>query len=192
MPSPEKVVALLSGINDRSHQKILTSTEIFKSLKYKEIEYDNIIAIVPNIKECGVAYLKTETKQLETTSLAFPMLLDYLFHVKLINEDSEESLIVVVKIDGLNRENILKVNDLNSKIAYVFNAGQIYETGMKIIEMCEDCCIKVVKYNTYENNWDGENGGISCEELYKLTGIVGETNQISRNAALLAWKWAGL
>lgn len=156
------------------------------------MEYDNIIAIVPNIKECGVAYLKTTTKQLEATSLTFPLLLDYLFHVKLVNEDLKESLIVVVKMESLNRQKILKGNNLNPKIADAFNAGQIYETCMKIIEVCKYCCIKIVQYNTYGNSYDGENGGISHEELYKLTGIVGITNQTSRDAALLAWKYAGL
>jgi hypothetical protein len=155
------------------------------------MKYDNIIAIVPNIYQFGVAFLKTSTRQLEVTSLKFPLLLDYLFHVKQINENLKESLIVIVKMEGLNKENISKGNDLNKEIKKVFNAEQIYEAGMKIIEICNDYDIKVIKHQNVSNGTKEKNGRISQEKLHELTGLMGKTNQKAREAALLAWTYAG-
>ena len=61
------------------------------------MKYDNIIAIDPDKDKSGVAFLKPKTRQLEVTNLTFPLLLDYLQHVKGVHDETKESLIVVVE-----------------------------------------------------------------------------------------------
>ena len=39
--------------------------------------------------------------------------------------------------------------------------------------------------------WKGKDGKITHDELAAFTGIMGRTNQEGRDAALLAWTWAG-
>jgi hypothetical protein len=40
--------------------------------------------------------------------------------------------------------------------------------------------------------WKGKDGKITAEELKMITGFAGRTNQDARDAALLAWWYAGL
>jgi hypothetical protein len=41
------------------------------------------------------------------------------------------------------------------------------------------------------NIWNGKDGKITHEELAAFTGLKGRTNQEERDAALIAWNYAG-
>ena len=72
------------------------------------------------------------------------------------------------------------------------DVGANHETGRKIIEMCEHYGIEVLPHIPLVKCWKGKDRKITHEELASFTGIMGRTNQDVRDAALLAWTFAGL
>ena len=126
--------------------------------------YDIIIAIDPDTEKSGVAVLEPATRRMETMSLTFPQLLDFLCH----------------GADGHRAERIAK------------NVGANHETGRKIVEMCRHWGIHVEEQRPLQKMWRGKGGKITAAELKEITGITSRTNQDERDAALLAWVWAGL
>ncbi|KAA6337476.1 hypothetical protein EZS27_014437 [termite gut metagenome] len=157
-------------------------------------KYNNIIAIDPDVEKSGVAYLKTETRQLEVSSLTFPKLLDYLQYAKTMQDENKESLIIVVEAGWLVQSNWHLKNSDNKRIAGAKGnaAGRNHETGRKIVEMCKYYGIEVLEHFPLRKCWKGKDGKITHEELSSFTGLTGKTNQDARDAALLAWCFAGL
>lgn len=72
------------------------------------------------------------------------------------------------------------------------HTGRNHEVGRKIVEMCRHYGIEVVEQPPLRKIWKGKDGKITHEELQIFTGITGKTNQEARDAALLAWEYAGL
>lgn len=158
------------------------------------MKYDNIIAIDPDVEKSGVAYLIRNTKRLSLHSLSFPLLLDYLQGAKRELDKRNESLIVVIEAGWLIQSNWhLKRND-NKHVASAKgnSAGRNHETGRKIVEMCKHYGIEVLPILPLKKCWKGKDGKITQEELAYFTGITGRTNQDARDAALIAWNYAGL
>ena len=157
-------------------------------------KYNNIIAIDPDVEKSGVAYLKTATRQLEVSSLTFPQVLDYLQHAKKVRDESNETLIVVVEAGWLIQSNWhLNHKDTKAVAAAKGNStGRNHETGRKIVEMCKHYGIEVLEHFPLKKCWKGKDGKITHEELASFTGLTGRTNQDARDAALLAWCFAGL
>lgn len=157
-------------------------------------KYNNIIAIDPDVEKSGVAYLKTSTRQLEVSSLTFPQVLDYLQHAKKVRDESNETLIVVVEAGWLIQSNWhLNHKDTKAVAAAKGNStGRNHETGRKIVEMCKHYGIEVLEHFPLKKCWKGKDGKITHEELASFTGLTGRTNQDARDAALLAWCFAGL
>lgn len=158
------------------------------------MKYDNIIAIDPDVEKSGVAYLIMNTKRLSLQSLSFPLLLDYLQGAKRELDKRNESLIVVIEAGWLIQSNWhLKRND-NKHVASAKgnSAGRNHETGRKIVEMCKHYGIEVLPILPLKKCWKGKDGKITQEELAYFTGITGRTNQDARDAALIAWNYAGL
>jgi hypothetical protein len=158
------------------------------------MKYDHIIAIDPDVDRSGVAYLKTATRQLEVSSLAFPDLLDYLRYVKQAHGESKETVIVVVEAGWLIQSNwhLLHKDSKAVAAAKGNSAGRNHETGRKIVEMCRHYGIEVVEQRPLQKCWRGKDGKITHEELASFTGLTGKTNQEARDAALIAWVYAGL
>ena len=157
-------------------------------------KYDNIIAIDPDVEKSGVAYLKKATRQLEVSNLTFPQLLDYLQHTKKVRDEEKESLIVVIEAGWLIQSNWhLLHKDTKAVAAAKGNStGRNHETGRKIVEMCKHYGIEVLEHFPLKKSWKGKDGKITHEELASFTGLTGRTNQDARDAALLAWNFAGL
>lgn len=156
-------------------------------------KYDNIIAIDPDVEKSGVAYLKVSTKQLEVSNMTFPDLLDYLQHSKKVRDESNESLIVVVEAGWLIQSNwhLTKKDNTRTASAKGNSAGRNHETGRKIVEMCKHYGIEVLEHFPLKKCWKGTDGKITHKELASFTGLTGRTNQDARDAALLAWCFAG-
>ena len=159
---------------------------------YRSNRYDNIIAIDPDKKKSGVAYLKPSTRQLEVSNLAFPLLLDYLQHAKSKSGETQESLIVVVEAGWMNAKSCFHEAQGKQAEKIAKDVGANHETGRKIIEMCEHYGIEVLPHIPLVKCWKGKDRKITHEELTSFTGIMGRTNQDARDAALLAWTFAGL
>ena len=158
-----------------------------------------VIGIDPDVDKSGVAFLECSTRKLEITTLSFPDLLDYLQWVKKQAGTNPQSVRVIIEAGWLNQSNWhLTARDTRAACAAKGNhAGRNHETGRKIAEMCDHWQIpyELVKPLALKvrgfHLWKGKDGKITQEELAAFTGIRGRTNQEGRDAALLAWTWAG-
>ena len=72
------------------------------------------------------------------------------------------------------------------------HTGRNHEVGRKIVEMCRHYGIEVVEQPPLRKIWKGKDGKITNEELQHLAIITDKTNQETRDAALIAWEYAGL
>ena len=158
------------------------------------MKYDTIIAIDPDVDKSGVAELSPRNRLLDTTNLSFPELLDYLQARKKVSDVAHTSLAIVVEAGWLNRSNWHLKNKDNARVASAKgnSTGRNHETGHKIVEMARHYGMKVIEQRPLQKIWSGRDGKITHKELASFTGLEGRTTQDERDAALLAWEFAGL
>lgn len=155
-------------------------------------KFDNVIGIDPDKVKSGVACLKTSTRELAMSNYSFPILLDFLQYSKRKSEELNESLVVVVEAGWMNAKSCFHAAQGKQAEKIAKDVGANHETGRKIIEMCEYYGINVVAKAPLLKCWKGKDKKITHKELASFTGIMGRTNQDARDAALLAWTFAGL
>ncbi len=157
-------------------------------------KYDVVIGIDPDVDKSGIAYMETESRMLEATCLAFAELLDYLREAGEVLTERGKSFVVVVEAGWLNKAHwhIGKGGSAARSALIGNHTGRNHEVGRKIVEMCRHYGIEVVEQPPLRKMWKGRDGKITHEELQHFTGITGKTNQETRDAALLAWEYAGL
>jgi hypothetical protein len=156
-------------------------------------KYDIIIAIDPDVDKSGVAFLEVATRKLEVSALSFPQLLDYLQFVRREKQTAEQlKVAVVVEAGWLNAISNYHTAPGRKGQRISKNVGANHETGRKIIEMCRHYGMEAVEQPPLKKCWKGKDGKITHEELSYFTGLTGKTNQEGRDAALLAWVYAGL
>lgn len=155
-------------------------------------KYQNIIGIDPDCDKSGVAFLETSSKKLELSNLTFPLLLDYIKHVKEQHDESGQTVVFVVEAGYLNKSN-WHVKGNNTRVATMIGShtGRNHEVARKIIEMIKHYGLEVIEARPLKKCWKGSNGKITHDELAYFTGIYGRTNQESRDSALMAWNYAG-
>ena len=152
--------------------------------------YHTIIAIDPDVDKSGVAALQIEGKHLVMHSLKFPELIDLL---KWINEDKIHfPFMVVVEAGWLNAVSNYHTAAGRRGQRIAKNVGANHQVGKMIVEMCEHYNIPVTTIKPLKKMWQGKDGKITQEEIASFTGIIGRNNQEERDAALLAWVYAGL
>ena len=159
-----------------------------------DMNYNNFIGVDPDLEKSGVAYLEKSTRKLEVCTLSFPDLLDYLKAVKEKSDELGEPVIVVVEAGWLNKGNwhLLSKDSRAVSAAKGNHTGRNHEVGRKIVEMCKHYGLEVVEKRPLRKIWKGKEGKITHKELSSFTGITGRTNQEGRDAALIAWDYAGL
>ena len=157
-------------------------------------KYDVIVAIDPDVEHSGVATLRPSSKELDATRLAFPDAVDYIRKQKECCEASGLSLIVVVEAAWLIKGNwhITKTERRARSASKGYDVGRNHETGCKLIEMCDHMGVETFAHVPLRKCWRGADGKITREELAYFTGFDKRTNQDERDAALLAWNFAGL
>lgn len=157
-------------------------------------KYDNIIAIDPDVTRSGVAFLKPSTRQLEVSNLTFPKVLDFLQQAKSLRDEAQETLIVVIEASWLIQGNwhLQQWERKQRAASKGYDVGRNHETGKKLVEVCHHLKIEVCEHLPLRKCWRGSNGKITHQELSSFTGLTGRTNQDARDAALLAWVFAGL
>lgn len=166
-------------------------------------KYDYIIAIDPDVDRSGVAFLEVKSRKLETECLTFPQLMDYLQAViqqrekkKLLDGFAYKptDIVVIVEAGWLNSSHWhTRKRDNSCLSAAKGNAvGRNHEVGRKIVEMCKHYGFEVIEQPPLRKCWKGKDGKITHEELFSFTGLIGKTNQDTRDAALIAWNFAGL
>ena len=160
---------------------------------------DCIIGIDPDVEKNGVAFLECATKRLEVTALTFPDLLDFLRSTQRQAEVQQKNIRVIIEAGWLNKAHWhLTPKDSKQSAAAKGNAaGRNHEVGRKIAELCKHWQLpyELMKPLALKVGgaylWNGKDGKITHDELAAFTGIMGKTNQEGRDAALIAWTWAG-
>jgi hypothetical protein len=165
-------------------------------------KYDIVVGIDPDVDKSGCAFLEVSTRKLEVSTLTFPHLLDYLQFVKKTKDEGESKeefpseihVAIVVEAGWLNRSNWHLKNSDSKRIASAKgnSTGRNHEVGRKIVEMAKHYGLEVIEQPPLRKFWKGKDGKITHEELAHFTGIMGSTNQEGRDAALIAWNYAGL
>lgn len=156
------------------------------------MKYHNVIGIDPDAEKSGVAFLEVPSRKLETAVLSFPDLLDYLRFCQDKSRETGESLVVVVEAGWMEKKSNYHPYQGHRAEKIAKDVGRNHETGRKIAEMCRHMGIEVVEHHPLKKMWKGHNNKITHEELAYFMGISGRTNQEMRDAALLAWEYAGL
>lgn len=161
-----------------------------------------VVGIDPDVEKNGVALLDCEKKTIQRLmSLTFPELLDFLRYIQRQAEVEQKNLRVIIEAGWLNKAHWhLSPKDTKQSAAAKGNAaGRNHETGRKIAEVCDHWQIphELIKPLNLKvggvHLWNGKDGKITHDELISFTGIAkSRTNQEERDAALIAWEWAGL
>ncbi len=153
---------------------------------------NHIIAIDPDIDKNGVSYLETATKKLEVSNLTLVQLIDYLKTTRAKLEETKETLTIVVEGGWSNtrthRRSSKDTFGTASKKGY--NVGRNHQRGIDIFQIAESMGFHVVEQPPLQKCWKGREGKITHEELAYFTGIMGQTNQETRDATLIAWNYA--
>jgi hypothetical protein len=151
-----------------------------------------IIAIDPDVTRSGLAELSIQNRILSLTSLSFPDLMEYLQARKREADISHVPFIVVVEAGWLNAISNYHTAPDRKGQRISKNVGANHQIGKMIVEMCGHYGIPVTTVKPLKKMWRGKDGKITREELEYFTGITGRNNQEERDAALIAWVWAGL
>lgn len=156
-------------------------------------KFNTIIGIDPDVDKNGVANLNCDTREFKLHNLAFPDLLDYLKYIQRQAEVTGTTYKVVIEAGWLIKTHWhVNQNDSRSVCAAKGNqAGRNHETGRKIVEMMEHWNIPHELIRPLHKCWKGSDRKITHEELTQFTSIKGRTNQETRDAALIAWVFAG-
>ena len=157
-------------------------------------KYDVVIAIDPDVEHSGIAILYPSTRELDAQRLTFPLAVDYIRQQKERCEASGRSLIVVVEAAFMIKGNfhITKTERRARSASKGYDVGRNHETGCKLIEMCNHMGVETFAHVPLRKCWQGTDGKITRQELAYFTSFNKRSNQDERDAALLAWSFAGL
>jgi hypothetical protein len=150
---------------------------------------DIIIGIDPDVKKSGVGVVSRERKGVEVFSRSFPELLEYLKMAA-----THTDVVVVVEASWKISHNWhTHRGDSKGTVARKGNdAGRCHEVGRKIVECARYYGLEVVEKLPLKKIWKGKDGKITHEEISAFMAIGKRSNQEERDAALLAWDYAGL
>jgi hypothetical protein len=151
--------------------------------------YNHIIGIDPDTGKSGVAFLNTRFKNLSIVSLTFFELYDYFLDCK---KNYHNDFIVIIEGGWLVEKSNFHAAYGNRAHRVAKNVGSNHETGRKIVEMCQYLGIDHQVVHPLRKIWKGSQGKITHDELAYFTGITQSTCQDQRDAALIAWEYAGL
>ena len=150
---------------------------------------DIIIGIDPDVNKSGVGVVSRERKGVEVFSRSFPELLEYLKMAA-----THTSVVVVVEASWKISTNwhTGRGDSIRTAARKGKDAGRCHEVGRKIVECARYYGLEVVERLPLKKIWKGKDGKITDEEIKAFMPIQGRTNQEERDAALLAWDYAGL
>lgn len=155
----------------------------------KEGKADIIIGIDPDVNKSGVGVVSRERKGVEVFSRSFPELLEYLKMAA-----THTSVVVVVEASWKISTNwhTGRGDSIRTAARKGKDAGRCHEVGRKIVECAQYYGLEVVEKLPLKKIWKGKDGKITDAEIKAFMPIQGRTNQEERDAALLAWDYAGL
>lgn len=154
-----------------------------------------LIGIDPDVDRSGVARLDMEGEaRLSLSSLTFPELLSFLASLRDETARTGAHCRVVVEAGWLNKGNWhVRWHDTTGlACAKGYQVGRNHEAGRKIAELARGLGFQVDEVRPLRKLWKGRDGKITADELRYFTGYSKRSTQDARDAALLAWRQAGL
>ena len=150
---------------------------------------DIIIGIDPDVNKSGVGVVSRDGR-VEVFAFTFPELLEYLK----MAATTYTSVVVVVEASWKISTNwhTGRGDSIRTAARKGKDAGRCHEVGRKIVECARFYGLEVVERLPLKKIWKGKDGKITDEEIKAFMPIQGRTNQEERDAALLAWDYAGL
>ena len=134
-----------------------------------------------------MAVIDVEKKTVETSSLTFPDLMEYLYTLP-----SKDSSRIAIEACWLNKPNWHAVPSLAAAANVGMRIGRNHETGRKIVEMCEHIGLSISLIKPLGKRWKGVGGKITHLELLgvlnrlKMSFNKKRTNQDERDSILIA------
>lgn len=160
--------------------------------------YDFIIGIDPDVDRSGVCFLNMIDREMTVDSLTFLDILDKLMRAGKLNEAFPEEcrrrFCVVVEASWKQTHNWHTARGESAAIAAKkgYAVGRNHEVGHKIVEMCEMLGIECVEHAPLKKCWKGKDRKITHSEISQfIPGFPKRSNHEERDAALLAWIYAG-
>ena len=155
---------------------------------------DIVIGIDPDVSKSGVGVVSREGGVEACVSLTFPQLLEYLQIERDRRRAENLSVVVVVEASWKISTNwhTQRGESVRTAARKGKDAGRCHEVGRKIVECARYYGLEVVERLPLKKIWKGKDGKITDEEIKAFMPIQGRTNQEERDAALLAWDYAGL
>lgn len=145
--------------------------------------YDIVIGIDPDAERSGVGAVITATNGVTCFSVAFPDLCDYLQKMRTAGD-----VLVVVEAGWLVQSNWhLRQKGVAWAAQVGRSVGMNHQTGILIEQMARHMGLDVRLQRPLKKTWRGRDGKITAEELQRVTGYDGRSNQDARDALLLAW-----
>lgn len=155
---------------------------------------DIVIGIDPDVSKSGVGVVSRDGRVETCASLTFPQLLEYLQIEKDRRRAENLSVVVVVEASWKISTNwhTGRGDSIRTAARKGKDTGRCHEVGRKIVECAQYYGLEVVEKLPLKKIWKGKDGKITDEEIKAFMPIQGRTNQEERDAALLAWDYAGL
>jgi hypothetical protein len=155
---------------------------------------DIIIGIDPDVSKSGVVVISRDGKVEACGTLTFPQLLEYLLIEKDRSRAENLSIVVVVEASWKISTNwhAGRGDSIRTAARKGKDAGRCHEVGRKIVECAQYYGLEVVEKLPLKKIWKGKDGKITDAEIKAFMPFQGRTNQEERDAALLAWDYAGL
>ena len=166
-----------------------------KQLQDIQGQHHYVIGIDPDVDKNGVAIVEKETRHLECASLTFAQTLDYLQWVVSRASEVGAAVKVCVEAGWMNRTNwhLKRWDNRGQVVAKGVSQGRNEQVSRLLGEMCEHYGMDWQFVKPLRKYWQGPNRKITHDELCRVTGMKGgRTNQEERDAALIAWVFAGL
>lgn len=154
---------------------------------------DVVIAIDPDCDKNGVAVYDTAANTLAVSALRFAHTLDMISHIYRRCTACGVGMHVYIEAGWLNGGNWhLNARDSPARAAAKGNSvGRNHETGRKLSEMLAHYDIPHSLIAPLGLMGHGRGGKLTAQDLKRLTGYSGRSNQEGRDAALIAWVRGG-
>ena len=151
-----------------------------------------ILGIDPDVSKSGFALLDCEARKFtQVEALTFPAVIDRFAELAAMKADGKD---IVVVMEDSDLATNWHYNSRDSKAVCAAkgrSVGLCHATARHLKECAENFGLEVVMMKPLRKFWKGRDGKITHEEaLYFMRGLPKQTNQESREAALLAWAYA--
>ena len=153
--------------------------------------YGTVIGIDPDVKASGVSVLDCESRTLELHCMSFPEMLEA---IRELYDKRPKPFTVVIEAGYLNKPiwHLKPFEKQNIAAAIGASVGRNQQVAHDLVACLDYYGIPYTTVKPLVKMWNGPDRKITHEELVYLTGLKDKrSNPETRDAALLAWAYAG-